>query len=260
MQQISKTKVNYIASLARKKVREKERLFVVEGTKSVSDLAISGMYAPVCMVAEAEWYDAHLDACRGIDADQRYVATAEQLKKMSSLSTPPPVIATFRLPDTTEMPQPDSKELYLVLDNIQDPGNLGTIIRTADWFGVHTIYASADTVDVFNPKTVMATMGSLARVKVYYTDICRLLTESPDMPKYGMLLEGSDIYKEVLECRGFIVMGNEGNGISADVKGLVDHPLTIPPADSKSHPESLNVAIATGVTLSEFNRKRVWQS
>lgn len=256
MQEISKTKVGYIASLARKKVRERERVFVVEGTKSVADMSATGPhpYEPVSIVAMDEWHREHMEVSGRFATGLRYVATPEQLKKMSSLSAPPPVIAIFRLPDNADVPMPDSKHLYLVLDNIQDPGNLGTIIRTADWFGVHTIYASRDTVDVFNPKTIMATMGSLARVGVHYTDIYRMLIEHPDMPKYGMLLEGRDIYKEELEYRGFIIMGNEGKGISDILRSQIDRPLTIPPGDATCHPESLNVAIATAVTLSEFNR------
>ena len=139
-----------------------------------------------------------------------------------------------------------------LLDGVQDPGNLGTIIRTADWFGIDTIFASSTTVDVFNPKTVQSTMGSLSRVNVFYTDLTALLASHRDMPSYGTFLNGKDTYKYKTENRGFLIMGNEGNGISDEVRKLVAHPLFIPPYNPDAHGESLNVAIATAIALSNF--------
>ncbi|MDE7108516.1 MAG: RNA methyltransferase, partial [Muribaculaceae bacterium] len=164
---------------------------------------------------------------------------------------PSQVMAIFKMPGN-EMPEIKQDKLYLLLDGVQDPGNLGTIIRTYDWFGVDTIFASDSTVDVFNPKTVQSTMGSLKRVEVHYTDLGRLIERYPDMPVYGTVLDGRNIYKMKLNDFGFIVMGNEGNGITDSIKNKIKIPLLIPPYDKDSHAESLNVAIATAVVLSTF--------
>ena len=138
---------------------------------------------------------------------------------------------------------------------IQDPGNLGTIMRTAHWFGIDRIYASRDTVDIFNPKTVQSTMGSLGRVEIVYCDLGELMDKNPDMPVYGTLLDGKNIYKATLGEHGFIIMGNEGKGISESLRKRITSPLLIPPYDYSNHSESLNVAIATAVTLSQFRSR-----
>ena len=153
------------------------------------------------------------------------------------------------------MPPLKQGRLYLALDGVQDPGNLGTIIRIADWFGINTIYCSTDTADVWNPKVVQATMGSIARVSLYYTDLPQML-KSAEVPVYGTLLDGENIYSQSLSSDGVIVMGNEGNGLSAPVRELVDRKLLIPSFNSSPDmAESLNVAIATAITCSEFRRR-----
>ena len=146
----------------------------------------------------------------------------------------------------------DKDGLYLLLDEIQDPGNLGTIIRTSDWFGVYNIFASKNTVDVFSPKVVQSTMGSLSRVKVRYVDLEKLITENKDIKVIGTLLDGKPLNKVTLERKGFLLMGNEGRGMSDNLKKLIDLPLTILPFNKNNHPDSLNVAIATAIVLSHF--------
>ena len=177
------------------------------------------------------------------------------MKKISSLSTPPDVIAVFKLPeeDVSDI-RLDPESLTLMLDGIQDPGNLGTIIRTADWFGIDTVICSKDTVDLYNPKTIQATMGSLKRVKVFYTDLEDILNKSEVRNVYGTLLDGENIFERDLNSEGVIVMGNEGKGISDRIRTLVTDPLLIPPAREDSHPESLNVAVATAIVISQFRK------
>ena len=167
-------------------------------------------------------------------------------------------MALFPFTDNNDAPSYLPGQLYLALDGVQDPGNLGTIIRIADWFGITTIFCSHDTADVYNPKVVQATMGSIARIKVVYTDICRLISNAPeDTPIYGTFLDGDDIHGQQLSSHGVIIMGNEGRGVSAPVSAHVSHRLFIPnypPGSSTS--ESLNVAIATAIVCNEFRRPR----
>lgn len=246
---LSKSKASVLSSLSSKKMREKHGLFIVEGCKSVTDTL--GFFDLDCVVATKDWIDGHPEIMVRY-GNRLLTATSATIRKISSLSTPSDVMAVYRIPDKTNVSEIDADKLYIVLDGVQDPGNLGTIVRTADWFGVDTIFASEDTVDVFNPKTVQSTMGSLCRVKVVYTDLLRLFDENQRMPVYGTLLEGEDIFSAELKKSGFIVMGNEGNGISSGVKTKISCPLYIPPYNPKSHGESLNVAIATAITLASF--------
>ena len=150
----------------------------------------------------------------------------------------------------------DADRLTIMLDGVQDPGNLGTIIRIADWFGIDSIICSPDTADAYNPKVVQATMGSLGRVSVTYSPLVPLLSSLPaEMPIYGTLLDGKDIYQKELTRHGVIIMGNEGNGISEEVRAMVTHPLLIPRFRQGESAESLNVAVATAITCSEFCRR-----
>lgn len=246
--ELSKRKIEVYASLGTKKMREKYGLFVVEGRKSVED-TLDLFRAEAVILKDGSALPA------GIQKDVPvYEAKPLIIGKMSQLSTPPDVIAIYNLPQRLQLEEIDidSNQLYLLLDGVQDPGNLGTILRTAHWFGVTTLFASQDTVDIFNPKTIQSTMGSLGRVKICYCDLERLIRENAMMPVYGTLLEGENIYKSRLENRGFIVMGNEGKGISAPLRELISQPLLIPPYSATDHSESLNVAIATGIVLSQF--------
>lgn len=251
MEKLSKTKVGYFASLSRKKIRDKEGLFVVEGVKSVEDTL--GVFKLRALVALPEWLESHRKIWE--DFQQKvYEAGQEQMGKLSALSTPPAVTAIYELPAEKELKMKEDS-LVLMLDGIQDPGNLGTILRTAHWFGIDKIIASNDTVDLYNPKTIMATMGSLGHVDIWYRNLIEVLDMYPDMPVYGTVLDGENIYRAPLGRSGFIVMGNEGKGISPELQGRLTHRLFIPPGDPSNHGESLNVGIATAVTLSQFKSR-----
>lgn len=237
---ISKNQQKLIRSLEQKKYRRRERLFVAEGPKVVGDLIKAG-YRPQALFSTTEQTGAQL-------------VTDDELRRISFLQHPQQTLALFPLPEPA-LEQPQQGRLYLALDGVQDPGNLGTIIRLADWFGIDTIYCSEDTADAWAPKVVQATMGSIARVKIVYTDL-RTLLDNTTMPVYGTLLDGTDIYREALTAEGIIVMGNEGNGISADIRQRVTRRLLIPSFHKGDTAESLNVAIATAITCSEFRRRQ----
>ena len=246
---ISKNKIKYIRSLELKKNRNKEGKFVAEGFKVVDDLL--ALQPADLIVATQEWlHGKHL-------ADQTEVieVTEEELKKVSFLQHPQQVLAVFRQATSGDY-SINTSELSLALDGVQDPGNLGTIIRIADWFGITHIYCSQDTADVYNPKVVQATMGSIARVKVEYGNLLALVESLPaDVPVYGTLLDGDNIYQQQLENRGLIVMGNEGKGISPALAKKVNRRLLIPNfPEGRATADSLNVAIATAITCSEFRR------
>ena len=248
---ISKNKIKYIRSLELKKNRNKEGKFVAEGFKVVDDLL--ALQPADLIVATQEWlHGKHL-------ANQTEVieVTEEELKKVSFLQHPQQVLAVFRQATSGDY-SINTSELSLALDGVQDPGNLGTIIRIADWFGITHIYCSQDTADVYNPKVVQATMGSIARVKVEYGNLLALVESLPaDVPVYGTLLDGDNIYQQTLENRGLIVMGNEGKGISPALAKKVNHRLLIPNfPEGRATADSLNVAIATAITCSEFRRTK----
>lgn len=241
---MTQNEIKQLRSLHLKKYRDELGLFVAEGDKCISELAQSFTLVHHLTPANTPLKD---------------------IERLSSLRTPQGSIAVFRKP-AYELPTPQAGTLYLALDGIQDPGNLGTIIRTANWFGIRDIVCSTDTADCFSPKVVQATMGALARVRVHYTNLPAWLAAAPhasamlggSIPVYGTLLDGIDLYTpDAIPNRqsGIIVMGNEGNGLSREVRQLVTHSLRIPsfPPDQPTV-ESLNVAIATAVILAEFRR------
>ncbi len=247
---IGKNTIKWVHSLEMKKNRKREHLFVAEGPKVVGDLLAH--YRPRAVFATAEW--------NGRASLPSYVTpetvSDDELRRLSFLQHPQQVIAVLEMDDDVSI-SVSPERLSLVLDGVQDPGNLGTIIRIADWFGIDNIVCSPDTADAYNPKVVQATMGSLARVNVSYTPLLPFLTSLPaDMPIYGTLLDGSDIYASELSSRGIIIMGNEGNGISSEVRALVSKPLLIPNfRQGGDCAESLNVAVATAITCAEFCRR-----
>lgn len=249
--ELSKARQSIYSQLSKRKMRDRHNLFVVEGRKSVEDtIGVFKAEAVItidCDLVPESW------GCSGILQE----VSRPVMEKISSLSTAPDVIAVYRIPEGfyDNVPDPCEGKLYLLLDGIQDPGNLGTIMRTAHWFGIDRIYASRDTVDIFNPKTIQSTMGSLGRVEIIYCDLAELVEKNPDMPVYGTLLDGENIYKATLGEHGFIIMGNEGKGISESLRKRITSPLLIPPYDYSNHSESLNVAIATAVTLSQFRSR-----
>ncbi len=246
---ISKNKIKYIRSLELKKNRNKEGKFVAEGFKVVDDLL--ALQPADLIVATQEW----LHGKHFADQTEVIEVTEEELKKVSFLQHPQQVLAVFRQATSGDY-SINTSELSLALDGVQDPGNLGTIIRIADWFGITHIYCSQDTADVYNPKVVQATMGSIARVKVEYGNLLALVESLPaDVPVYGTLLDGDNIYQQTLENRGLIVMGNEGKGISPALAKKVNRRLLIPNfPEGRATADSLNVAIATAITCSEFRR------
>ena len=239
---LSKNQIKLIKSLETKKNRKRERLFVAEGPKVVGDLLRAG-YTSHSIFSTVSRPDAEL-------------ITDDELRRISFLQHPQEVLGVFHIPTSSQTSDiiHQTSTLSLALDGVQDPGNVGTIIRIADWFGITQIYCSPDTADVYNPKVVQATMGSLAHVNITYCDLVPLLSKA-DVPIYGTLLDGQDIYQQPLSENGIIVMGNEGNGISTEVRQLVTNKLLIPNFNKNSETaESLNVAIATAITLSEFRR------
>lgn len=243
--ELSKTRLNLYASLGSAKMRRRHGLFVVEGYKCISD-TLKG-YTLESLVAQ-----------KGCTSNMAqfgcpvYEVTPEHMQKISNLSAHSDMIGIFRLKECgADVDLKVSEGLYVVLDGVQDPGNLGTIVRTCHWFGIFRIFASKDTVDIFNPKTVQATMGSIGSVDVTYCNLHELFDANRDMPVYGTMLEGEDVFATKLSKRGFIVMGNEGKGIRNDIKSCITKPLFIPPATS-DHSESLNVSIATAIIISQI--------
>ncbi len=220
--------------MQQKKFRDELGLFVAEGEKCVEELRKG--FELVSLYREGE------------------NATRTEIEQMSGLQTPQGTIAVFRQRPSDPLQHPVGRPLILVLDGVQNPGNLGTIIRTCDWFGVHDIVCSRDTADCYNPKVVQATMGALVRVSVHYTDLPAWLA-AQQCPVYGTLLDGKDMYAVDRESPAIIIMGNEGNGISDPVRPFITHPVRIPsyPKDIETS-ESLNVAIATAIVLAEFRR------
>ncbi len=247
---LSKNKIKYIQSLKDKKHRLQQGTFVAEGQKLVFDLLSSCRCQLIAALPEV------LAIHPEIKADEKVECSESDLKKASFLKTPPQIIGVFYQPALDESAFIADDKLSLVLDGIQDPGNMGTIVRTADWFGIETLYCSPDTVDIYTPKTAQATMGAIARVSIRYTDIAELVKNASQLPVYGTFLEGDNIYDAPLSSKGFIVMGSEGGGIRPEIEKYITRKLFIPnyPPD-KPTSESLNVAVATAIICSEFRRR-----
>lgn len=249
---LSKSKLKYIRSLEYKKYRNEEKVFIAEGPKVVNDL--EGHFNCRILIATPEWMK--LNAT--IKASEKIEVSREQLSQASFLKTPQEVLAVFEQPETFTDTSVIKKSLCLALDSIQDPGNLGTIIRLADWFGIEHIFCSLNTADVYNPKTIQATMGAICRVKLHYCSLTELLKEMKDIPVYGTFLNGENLYHRQLNNNGIIVMGNEGNGISPEVESLISERLYIPNYPLvRETSESLNVAVATAIVCAEFRRQAI---
>ena len=255
MAPLSKNKIKYIHSLEQKKIRKEERVFLAEGPKLVGDLL---EYFPCRFLAATSlWLQSHPNIYAGEIAE----VSQEELSRASLLKTPQQVLAILEQPQYTLTPDIARHSLCLALDDVQDPGNLGTIIRLADWFGIEDIICSQNTVDVYNPKTVQATMGGIARVRVHYTSLPDFIrSQGKEIPVFGTFLDGQNMYEQPLAANGLIVMGNEGNGIGKEVEALINRKLYIPnyPQGQKTS-ESLNVAIATAVICAEFRRQAAWK-
>ena len=236
---ISKNETKYIQSLYHKKVRDEAELFIAEGVKLVDELLNSGFVIRK-IYATKEW-----TGSAGFPAT--IIIEQYELEKISSLSTPNHVLAVVEQKKLTREPV-DKNNIILVLDGIQDPGNLGTIIRIADWFGITQIVANTGTADVYNPKIIQSTMGSIIRVNVWYKDIEQWLA-AVSVPVYGALLNGNNIYTTAKIKEGILVIGNESKGIHNNILPFIKHAITIP---GRGHAESLNAAVATGIILSHL--------
>ncbi len=255
---ISKNRLKYVRSLEMKKYRKAEGVFVAEGHKLVGDLL--DVFECKYLAATSDWLSANaawVDRQRrsGVEVDE---VTDEELKRASFQETPQQVLAVFKqLTYEVDVNEVARKQLCLVLDDVQNPGNLGTIVRLADWFGIEHIFCSKGCADIYNPKTVQATMGGIARVQVHEADLPELLSRlDKDIPVYGTFLDGENIYGKELENRGLIVMGNEGKGVSKEVAAFVTERLYIPNyPEGRETSESLNVAIATAIVCAEFRRR-----
>ena len=245
---ISKNQVKFLKSLHQSKYRRKEQLFLAEGVKIVDEF-IKSNYSIKTIYAIKEWVDNNADEFDNINE-----VSLKELHSISLLKTPNQVLAVVEYPEDKNIVF-DKGDLVLALDTIQDPGNLGTIIRIADWFGIEKIICSNETADALNPKVVQATMGALTRVNIEYTELPSWIAKLPDTtPVYGTLLDGDNMYETDLSNDGVIVVGNEGNGISSEVQKVLTHRIKIP-AYGNSMMESLNVAIATSLVCAEFRRK-----
>lgn len=238
---LSKNQVRFINSLKRKKIRKLEGLFLAEGKKLVIDLLNSDIQVDKIYC---------LPEFQCPDPEKVQQISERELRSISSLTAPNEVLGIFKIPETKPVLK---KGLAIALDDLNDPGNLGTIIRLCDWFDIPQILCSRNTVDCFNPKVVQSSMGSLARVQINYVDLAEHLRVE-NRTIYGTFMEGESLYRTSFEKHGILVMGNEANGICDEIRSLVDKELGIPQFGSHQKTESLNVAMATAIFLSEMRR------
>lgn len=237
---LSKNHIKLITSLSRKKYRQKHQLFIVEGVKVVQEFLSSSYELEILFSTENDF-----------SFTNKFIKVSDQeLKKISGLKNPNKVLAIFKIPNQIN---PKTDDLVLALDNINDPGNLGTIIRLCDWFGIEQLVCSNETVDCFNSKVVQASMGSLTRVVISYLDLKKYL-QNVSVPIFIADMDGLNVYKAKLPDSAVLVLGNEANGISDDIKQLVTTKITIPRYGAFQQTESLNVATASAILLSEFRR------
>lgn len=243
---LSKLKLKYIQSLGQKKFRDEHRVFVAEGPKAVAELLSEDKAEIREIFAVSDWLETYHKLT---SKAQVHEITKAELERISSLSTPNQVLAIISQFSLPPEPAPVSGEIVLALDLIQDPGNLGTIIRIADWFGVKRIVCNTGSAEIYNPKVVQSTMGSIARVEVYYTDLQEWLSAQEEARIYATTLEGEDITEMKKINSGIILIGNESRGISSQLMELANVRITIPRVGKA---ESLNAAVATGVVLSHL--------
>ena len=246
---ISRSQVKYINSLKIAKFREKHRTFIAEGPKLVGELLRSRLIIEI-IIAIPAWLNENQTQIDGIKSSE---ISPDELGKISSLKTPNQVLAVVRMPEYNLDAGKLKQGLSLALHDIRDPGNMGTIIRSADWFGIEHILCSRECVDIYNPKVVQASMGSIARVKVFYKDLSAFFSLHSDLTVYGAFMEGKSIYKETLSENAIILIGNESHGIPDDLEAFVNFRLGIPPVGGLT--ESLNAGVAASIILSEFRRQ-----
>ncbi|WP_405292005.1 TrmH family RNA methyltransferase [Algibacter sp. Ld11] len=237
---LSKSQIKLITSLKQKKYRQDLGFFVVEGVKTIKELLESNL----------KLYALYTTESFNIDAKDEVLISETDLKRISFLKTPNTALAVFKIPEQTPV---ETKGLIVALDDVRDPGNLGTIIRLCDWFGIKQLVCSKATVDCFNPKVIQATMGSITRVNISYVDLETFLKDT-DVPVFGAFMDGENVYKKQLPQHGVLVMGNEANGVSKAVEALITEKISIPRFGDLQATESLNVATATAILISEFRR------
>ena len=250
---ISKNQIKFVYSFGKKKTRDEHQLFLAEGVKILRDILPYFEAEFVCATEEA------YDEIQALTKSYVEKASHAEIEKMTQLQSPPKALVLLKMPQRRLDFASISKSLLLALDGVQDPGNVGTILRIADWFGINTVLCSHQTADVYNPKTIQATMGAIARVSVSYVDLPSVLQTLKDqykMPIYGTFLDGKNMYETELTSNGVIVMGNEGNGVTPEIDNLSDHRLYIPnyPVGVPTS-ESLNVSVATAIVCAEFRRR-----
>jgi len=244
---LSKAQIKLIKSLHNQKFRNETGLFIAEGKKIVEDISDSDI--EIAYTYATSRYHGDI---------QHITITEDELDQISALSTPQGILALCKIPAYNNQLPDLSNSLALALDDIRDPGNLGTIVRIADWFGINHIFCSQESVDLYNTKAVQATMGSIARVNVYYTNLTEILRDyiKKGVPIYGGILTGENIYAQELKTNGIIVIGNEANGISEPVSRCITHTMSIPSYATGKGPESLNAAVAAAVICAEFRRRQ----
>ena len=240
---LSKNQLKLITSLGQKKYRQKHKLFVAEGIKVVREFLQSSFELHSLFTTN--------NAFQAIPSNKVFQISSADLHKISSLKTPNKVLALFHIPEEVDY---SNSDLYVALDSVNDPGNLGTIIRLCDWFGIEHLLCSKETVDCFNSKVVQASMGSLTRVSIHYLDLIPTF-QKLQKPVFIGDMDGENIYASVLPSEGILVLGNEANGVSIAIKNVADRVISIPRFGSLKETESLNVATATAVLLSEFKRR-----
>ena len=238
---VSKSQIKLITSLDQKKYRQKNGLFVAEGIKVIRELLNSDFRLDKLFASETIF---------DISKDQFVLTEERDLKKISFLKTPQTALGLFKIPQQNLGVLED---LTVALDGVRDPGNLGTIIRLCDWFGVKNLVCSTDTVDCFNPKVIQSTMGSITRVNVVYKNLSEFL-QSQDIVSYGTFMDGENVYQKRLQQKSVLVLGNEANGINPEIENLISEKISIPQFGKSQETESLNVATATAIFLSEFRR------
>ena len=239
---LSKNQIKLITSLQQKKQRFAHQLFFAEGIKGIQELLASNFELVHLYTTQNDFDE--------VSNDKKVLLDEQELKKITALATPNTCLAVFKIPSEKKIIE---SGLILALDSIRDPGNLGTILRLCDWFGIGQLICSKETVDIYNPKVVQATMGSIARVNVNYIDLETFISQT-QLPVFGTFMDGTNIYKTNLPQEGIIIMGNEANGISPEIEKLIKNRLTIPRFGTLQKTESLNVANATAIVLSEFRR------
>lgn len=252
---VSKNTIKLIKSLALKKIRVKENLFLVEGDKNVSEVLVS-QFNIEKLFATSTFLEKNKSLLK--KAQMVTEVTQQEINQASLLKSPQNSIALCTLPEPKSLPEKPDSELCIYLDDVQDPGNLGTIIRICDWFGINPLFCSPKTADLFNPKVIQASMGSFCRVEVYYTlfDLVAQFANNFEIPIIGAFLDGNNIYQEKLPSKALLVMGNEGNGIGAEIEKIIEQKIKIPAFNiNPTSAESLNVSVATAIICSEFKRQ-----